>query len=1046
MAFDDELKFEKALVDLLRTECGWEKEIIKYPTEEDLIKNWANILFENNKEKYILNNCPLTESEMYQIITQVSALKNPVALNKFINGKTVSIVRDNKDDEINYGKSVSLKIYDRLEIAGGKSKYQIVEQPKFTTNNSIYPTRRGDLLLLINGMPLFHIELKKSGIPISQATTQIEKYMKNGVFTGIFSLIQVFVAMNPEESVYFANPGIDGVFKPEFFFHWEDFNNVVVNEWQKFTKKVLSIPMAHEIVGFYTVADNTDGVLKVLRSYQFEAASRIADKVATSHWTKAEQNGGYIWHTTGSGKTMTSFKAAQLIANSGDADKVVFLLDRIELGDQSFRDYKNFADPTMEIQDTENTEQLINKLKSNNVDDTLIVTSIQKMSRIKEKESSKAHDIEVIRKKHIVFIVDECHRSQMGKMHQDIKDLFPNAMYFGFTGTPEIKEIGDIVEDNIYTSDIFGDEIHRYTLYHGIRDKNVLKFDPIMVNTFDEKELRVTIALEKCHKKTIEEALKDNNSKETFLYYMNHGNKKCPMTEIERELSNAQYQTEEHENAVVKNIIDNWIIRSVDSKFHALLATSSIPEAISYYKIFKKYDSNLKITAVFDPSDDNSDISIEKIDGITEILKDYNKMFKKEYNIGQYASFKKDVCLRLAHKKQYISIENKPEEQINIVIVVDQLLTGFDSKWINTLYMDKEQERKNLIQSISRTNRLYGPEKPHGTVIFYRRPYTMIEKLHYAVELYAGEEEFGIYVNKLDKNLLKINYFFNEIKGLFLSASIYEFEKNADDVIWKRKFAKLFMEMNHFIDSAKIQGFRWNILKYDFYDENAEKYSVNLEFDEKIYLILVQRYKELFMKKGKNDPDLPYDISTHIIEIQTDAIDDEYMNSRFNIYLRSLNDGDEKAKEKALNELHKTFAVLNSIEQRYAKIFLHQVESGEIIVDNSKSFHEYITELHVKYNNDYIHKISNGFGVNEEKFRKLILAGATDKNINVYGRYDDLMDTIDINKAKEYLDKRDKKEYTLREVRMKVDEELTQIILNGGVDELTDNIISQELN
>lgn len=1046
MAFDDELKFEKALVDLLRTECGWEKEIIKYPTEEDLIKNWANILFENNKEKYILNNCPLTESEMYQIITQVSALKNPVALNKFINGKTVSIVRDNKDDEINYGKSVSLKIYDRLEIAGGKSKYQIVEQPKFTTNNSIYPTRRGDLLLLINGMPLFHIELKKSGIPISQATTQIEKYMKNGVFTGIFSLIQVFVAMNPEESVYFANPGIDGVFKPEFFFHWEDFNNVVVNEWQKFTKKVLSIPMAHEIVGFYTVADNTDGVLKVLRSYQFEAASRIADKVATSHWTKAEQNGGYIWHTTGSGKTMTSFKAAQLIANSGDADKVVFLLDRIELGDQSFRDYKNFADPTMEIQDTENTEQLINKLKSNNVDDTLIVTSIQKMSRIKEKESSKAHDIEVIRKKHIVFIVDECHRSQMGKMHQDIKDLFPNAMYFGFTGTPEIKEIGDIAEDNIYTSDIFGDEIHRYTLYHGIRDKNVLKFDPIMVNTFDEKELRVTIALEKCHKKTIEEALKDNNSKETFLYYMNHGNKKCPMTEIERELSNAQYQTEKHENAVVKNIIDNWIIRSVDSKFHALLATSSIPEAISYYKIFKKYDSNLKITAVFDPSDDNSDISIEKIDGITEILKDYNKMFKKEYNIGQYASFKKDVCLRLAHKKQYISIENKPEEQINIVIVVDQLLTGFDSKWINTLYMDKEQERKNLIQSISRTNRLYGPEKPHGTVIFYRRPYTMIEKLHYAVELYAGEEEFGIYVNKLDKNLLKINYFFNEIKGLFLSASIYEFEKNADDVIWKRKFAKLFMEMNHFIDSAKIQGFRWNILKYDFYDENAEKYSVNLEFDEKIYLILVQRYKELFMKKGKNDPDLPYDISTHIIEIQTDAIDDEYMNSRFNIYLRSLNDGDEKAKEKALNELHKTFAVLNSIEQRYAKIFLHQVESGEIIVDNSKSFHEYITELHVKYNNDYIHKISNGFGVNEEKFRKLILAGATDKNINVYGRYDDLMDTIDINKAKEYLDKRDKKEYTLREVRMKVDEELTQIILNGGVDELTDNIISQELN
>jgi len=1042
MPFDDELLFEKAIVNLLRTECGWEKDVIKYPTEEDLIKNWANILFENNKEKYVLNNCPLTESEMYQIITQVNALKNPVALNEFINGKTVSIVRDNKDDEINFGKSVSLKIYDRLEIAGGKSKYQIVEQPKFTTNNSIYPSRRGDLLLLINGMPLYHIELKKSGIPLSQATTQIEKYMKNGIFSGIFSLIQVFVAMNPEEAVYFANPGPDGKFKPEFFFHWEDFNNEIVNEWKIFTKKVLSIPMAHEIVGFYTVADNTDGVLKVLRSYQFEAASRIADKVATAHWTKTEQNGGYVWHTTGSGKTMTSFKAAQLIANSGDADKVVFLLDRIELGDQSFRDYKNFADPSMEIQDTENTEQLINKLKSSSVDDTLIVTSIQKMSRVKEKEISKMHDLEIIRNKRIVFIVDECHRSQMGKMHQDVKDLFPNAMYFGFTGTPEIKENGDIAEDNIYTSDIFGNEIHRYTLYHGIRDKNVLKFDPIMVNTFNEKEIRTKIALEKCHKICVEDALNDENTRNIFLYYLNQGDKKCPMVEIEREIPKSQYQTEVYETAVVKDILDNWLIRSANSKFHAIFATSSISEAIRYYKIFKEFNTNLKITTVFDPSDDNSDTAIEKMEGITEILDDYNKMFKKDYIGSQYASFKKDVCLRLAHKKQYLSIENMPEEQLNIVVVVDQLLTGFDSKWINTLYMDKEQERKNLIQSISRTNRIYGPEKPHGTIIFYRRPYTMIERLHYAVELYAGEDEFGVYVNKLDKNLLKMNYFYNEIKGLFESAHIFEFEKNLDDIVWKRKFAKLFIELNHYIDSAKMQGFRWNVLTYDFVDENANRDSIKLEFNEQIYLILVQRYKELFIKNSRGEPDLPYDISTHIMEIQTDAIDDEYMNSRFSIYLKSLNTGDENARENALNELHKTFAVLNSIEQKYAKIFLHQVESGEIIVDNSKSFHEYITELHIKFNNDYIHKISVGFGIDEEKFRNLIISGATDRSINVYGRYDDLLDTIDIYKAKQYLENRDNKEYTLREAKIEVDEELRQIILNGGVDELTDSIIS----
>lgn len=1036
MAFDDELKFEEALVELLIKQCGWEKEVIKYPTEKELIKNWANILFENNKEKYVLNNCPLTESEMYQVLTQVNTLKTPIALNDFINGKTISIIRDNKEDEINFGKSVSLKIYDRLN-AGGKSRYQIVEQPQFTTNNEIYPTRRGDMMLLINGMPLYHIELKKSGVSISQATNQIEKYMYNGVFSGIFSLVQIFVAMNPEEAVYFANPGPNGKFKPEFFFHWEDFNNEIVNEWQRFTTSFLTILRAHEMVGFYTIADNTDGILKVMRSYQFEAASRIADKVATSNWTKQEQNGGYVWHTTGSGKTMTSFKAAQLIANSGDADKIVFLLDRIELGNQSLINYRNFADTSIEVKETEDTKELINKLKSSSLDDTLIVTSIQKMSRVKENEELKERDLEIIRSKRIVFIVDECHRSQMGKMHQDIKDLLPNAMYFGFTGTPEIEKNGDIADENIYTSDIFGNEIHRYTLYHGIRDKNVLGFDPYIVNTFDEKELRKTIALEKCHVSTVEEALNNEKTKEIFLYYMNKGKEKCPMTEIEKEIPKSQYKTKEHEKAVVKDITDNWLIRSVNSKFHAILATNSIKEAINYYRIFKEFDTNFNVTAIFDPSDNNSNTAIDKIDGVTEILTDYNNKFRKKYNITQYESFKKDVCLRLAHKAPYLTIERNQNEQLNLVIVVDQLLTGFDSKWINTLYMDKEQENKNLIQSISRTNRIFGPDKPHGTIIFYRKPYTMTEKLHHAVEAYAGEREFGLYVNKLDKNLKKMNFIFNEIKELFENADIFNFEKNSEDIEWKKMYSKKFIEFNKYLDAAKIQGFRWKELTYEFEDETSNKYEVTLELDETTYLVLVQRYKELFTRtRGTGFDDIPYDIDTHIMEVQTDAIDDDYMNSRFKIYLKAINKGDSKTKEKAFKELYRTFAILSSVEQKYAKIFLHQVESGEIIVDNEKSFHEYITELHVKFNNDCIHKIASGFGIDEEKFKKLIISGANNENINVFGRYDELKKTLDINKTQKYLEQRDNKKYTLREAKIQADKEMRKIILNGGVDDI----------
>ena len=431
MACDNELVFEKELISVL-SQYGWEKEVIKNPTEEDLLKNWANILFTNNREIDRLNNQPLTKSEMQQILEQIKSLSTPLKLNGFINGKTVSIKRDNPNDKLHYGKEVSLKIYDRMEIAAGSSKYQIVSQPKFKTQG-ILNDRRGDLLLLINGMPVIHIELKKSGIPVSQAANQIEKYSREGTFRGIFSLIQIFVAMNPEESVYFSNPGEDNKFNPNFYFHWADFNNEPINDWKEVTAKLLSIPMAHQLIGFYTVADNTDGLLKVMRSYQYYAAYAISDKVSKTDWSAKNNLGGYIWHTTGSGKTMTSFKSAQLIATSKDADKVIFLVDRIELGTQSLSEYKNFANENEDVQATENTNVLVTKLKSTDPSNTLIVTSIQKMSRISEDEEGlKAKDIELMKSKRIVFIVDEAHRSTFGEMLYTIKKTFPQAIFFGF--------------------------------------------------------------------------------------------------------------------------------------------------------------------------------------------------------------------------------------------------------------------------------------------------------------------------------------------------------------------------------------------------------------------------------------------------------------------------------------------------------------------------------------------------------------------------------------------------------------------------------------
>ena len=276
-------------------------------------------------------------------------------INGFINGKTVSIKRDNPADVLHFGKEVSLKIYDRLEIAAGQSRYQIAQQPVFPTKSKILNDRRGDIMLLINGMPLIHIELKKNGVSVSQACHQIEKYSREGVFSGLFSLVQIFVAMEPKETVYFANPGPDGKFNKDFFFHWADFNNEPINDWSDIASSLLFIPMAHQLIGFYTVADSNDGVLKVMRSYQYFAANAISDKVAKTDWKSKHALGGYIWHTTGSGKTMTSFKSAQLIANSQDADKVIFLMDRIELGTQSLKEYRGFADDNEDVQATENT-------------------------------------------------------------------------------------------------------------------------------------------------------------------------------------------------------------------------------------------------------------------------------------------------------------------------------------------------------------------------------------------------------------------------------------------------------------------------------------------------------------------------------------------------------------------------------------------------------------------------------------------------------------------------------------------------------------------
>ena len=1045
MAFTKEADFEEAVVKLL-IERGWKDGVLKNYTEQQLIQNWANILFENNRGIDRLNDYPLTDGEMQQIMEQVMNAKTPMKLNKFINGKSVLIKRDNPDDKLNFGKEVSLKIYDRLEIAAGLSRYQIAEQPKFPTKSKILNDRRGDLMLLINGMPVIHMELKKSGVSIKQACNQIEKYAAEGIFTGLFSLVQIFVAMNPEETVYFANPGPEGQFNPSYYFHWADFYNEPMNDWKDVTTALLSIPMAHMLVGFYTVADGSDGILKVMRSYQYYAASKISDAVSKAKWENDQQRGGYIWHTTGSGKTMTSFKSAQLIASSKDADKVIFLMDRIELGTQSLKEYRNFAEENEEVQATENTDVLVDKLKSTSPSDTLIVTSIQKMSNIKDDAQNKLNpnDIALINAKRLVFIVDECHRSTFGDMMQTIKHTFPKALFFGFTGTP-IQ--GENQKKMSTTATVFGNELHRYSIADGIRDHNVLGFDPYKVLTFKDSDLRKAVALEKAKAYSVDEALADPQKSKVFYKYLNlpmAGGKDALGEEIkgiEDYILNTQYEGEEHQKAVVEDICENWQTQSRNSKFHAIFATSSIPEAIQYYKRFREAAPWLKVTALFDPNIDNNGKGITKEEGLKEIVEDYNARYGQDFSIPTFAKMKKDIAARLAHKLPYQRIERTPEKQLDLLIVVDQMLTGFDSKWINTLYLDKMLQYENLIQAFSRTNRLFGDDKQFGTIKYYRRPHTMEKNIADAVKEYSGDKPFGLFVDKLDKNVEKLNALYAEIKDLFVSAGIEEFSQIPADMAERKKFADLFQSFNENLEAAKVQGFEWDKPIVIINEDTDEKTELHADFDERTFKVLALRYKELFTLNpdgGENDPDddVPYAVNSYLTTIDTADIDTDYMNSRFEKYLKIFyQEGAEaEAIHQAETELHKTFATLSQEEQKYANIFLHDIQSGAVVPQPGKTLREYIAEYIAQKQNDQIHKVAEVFGLDEKKLRAFMRANITEANINEFGRFDDLKATVDKAKAKAYFEAIEGTKLIPPKVPVKYDKLLREFIVSGGFD------------
>ena len=1071
------MNYEDDLVERL-TQIGWSPEVLKdlpvhhsapfdganvHPLEDNLRK----ILNERNRKE--LNSVPLSDYEFSQVLTQINNANTPVKANILISGKTLVITRDADSKDVEHQtKPVYLNIFNPAEIGQGTSVYQIARQTRYATG-SFANDRRGDVTLLINGLPLIHIELKAQGVAIEEALNQIEKYQREGVFTGLMGLVQVFFVMNPDDARYFANYGRGGKRNDSFVFRWADEQSNPITDWKVLCDKhgtrysLLSIPEAHQLIAYYTVADRAKETLKVMRSYQYYAVQAIVARTKRQKWGTIDPLGGICWCTTGGGKTMSAFKAGQTVRDMCLADKVVFVVDRTELNNQALEDYNSFSrqvddDPKKgEVVDTKTSHQLFAKLKSDDFKDSLIITSIQKMNKINEDSTKeKLSDLAHIQKKRIVFIVDEAQRSQFGSMHESVKKTFPTALFFGFTGTPIMGSSQDDVHDS---RSVFGDYISVYTIAAGIRDGNVLGFDPKGVPTYADKDLREIVARNQANA-TEDEVNPDSPSfdaKKNAVYrkfftelqmsseYVDSNGQ--PARGIESYLPTMQYANDKHRQAVVDYILDNFGILSNGEKgtrFHALLSTANgnqgIDSIIAYYHLFKASSSSLNVTALFDFSvNGNDSATLRKAAAIEEIVDDYNKKYGTSFTRNtdpDLSDFKKDIMARLAHKTPYSNIGNDHDQMIDILIIDDQLLTGYDSQYINTLYLDRVLESHKLIQAISRTNRVYDKdEKPFGIFRFFQKVHTMEDNLKEALRLYCEGDEVGVVVANSEVNIEEMNKTYAKIKKIFDDDGVKNFSRLPADSVDKQEFRALFGVLKSRLNALRLQGglkvkrLSDEEVEWDSASENGK----NIDFGCEIYNVLYLRYLDTVRHTQSSTPaarGFGYNLNTQISEIEMEKINADYLEKHFRTVVPILVslDEDDEAKDRAIRELSDNFGRLTAKQQKCASKILQDIRSGVLLVEEGKKYAEYIREYMERAKSEAIQGFCGRYGLDVDALTEIIDSNPDESTINSGMRLNGLVDSCDIEKAKTFYGgvstfrartslMRDIREFVLRQIR-----------------------------
>lgn len=697
-------KFERALIKKLEAE-GWKyRQDLSNVSTKKLEQHWRNVLNEINAHK--LNGIKLSNIEFGLLLQELYRIKTPYDAQLLLVGAggigSIPLTRDD-------GSNIEIEIFYEEDIAGGRSRYEVVSQVHFTELPTALTTKRIiDLMLLINGLPVAHLELKDEHLQNQwSAFEQLKGYHGDGMYTGLFSFVQVQFIMSQHSARYLARPNLMENYNKIFVFGWRDDNGKDITDAFEFTHQVMGIPALHRLVTLNMIPDASNDNLMVMRSYQIQATRKILQRMKEmEHSGLIQKEGGYIWHTTGSGKTVTSFKVAQLLASAPRIKNVLFIVDRVDLIDQTLENFKDFA--------YTHFKNRIKKVNGRELKRELNHHGASKILLISVQGLTKAVKRGLVNTDWNVIIMDEAHRSASGESVKLIKNSFSKTTWFGFTGTPNFYS--DTINDvnttrDISTHDIFGKRLHSYTIKDAIGDGNVLGFDV----SYYRPDYTIT------------------NQDPNFT---------------EKEYEKEIYGSTIYRQQVVEDILRNWeknsggeIMAGVQEKnvFQAMLAVSGKQAVVAYYNLFKEIAPDFRVAMTFSRDETNARGTKEQNESLKKAIKEYTK----RYNTPSILNAKDperayiiDITKRLAHKKPYN--RDLEEDRLDLVIVSDQLLTGFDSKYVNMIYMDKMLKEGMLIQAMSRTNRTFNRDsKPYGKVRFYRKGDEMKEYVENALRIYT---------------------------------------------------------------------------------------------------------------------------------------------------------------------------------------------------------------------------------------------------------------------------------------------------------------------